>query len=73
MSNQEAVDIVGRTLERGESAKRLVQCAVSAWKGKGIAASMDDISAICLFLHHPSGHSSSRQQVQELNVSKKFF
>ncbi|KAK2990305.1 hypothetical protein RJ640_014757 [Escallonia rubra] len=51
ISNQEAVEIVCSTPEREESAKRLVECAVSAWKRKRGGIAMDDISAICLFFH----------------------
>ncbi|KAK3027722.1 hypothetical protein RJ639_042462 [Escallonia herrerae] len=51
ISNQEAVEIVCSTPEREESAKRLVECAVSAWKRKRRGIAMDDISAICLFFH----------------------
>ncbi|KAL2470304.1 putative protein phosphatase 2C 73 [Abeliophyllum distichum] len=56
ISNQEAIEIVSSTPDREETAKRLVQRAVCAWKRKGRAAAMDDISAICLFFHeynHP--------------------
>ncbi|KAL2459294.1 putative protein phosphatase 2C 73 [Forsythia ovata] len=56
ISNQEAIEIVSSTPDREETAKRLVERAVCAWKRKGRAAAMDDISAICLFFHeynHP--------------------
>lgn len=51
ISNQEAVEIVSSTPDRAESAKRLVECAVHAWKCKRRGIAMDDISAICLFFH----------------------
>ncbi|KAK6161072.1 hypothetical protein DH2020_004453 [Rehmannia glutinosa] len=54
ISNQEEVEIVSSTPERAESAKRLVERAVCAWKHKGRATVMDDISAICLFFHNYS-------------------
>ncbi|KAF7817949.1 putative protein phosphatase 2C 34 [Senna tora] len=56
ISNEEAVDIVSCTAERGKSAKRLVECAVRAWKRKRRGIAIDDISAICLFFH-PSSSS----------------
>ncbi|KAG1371289.1 hypothetical protein COCNU_16G003830 [Cocos nucifera] len=49
ISNQEAVQIVSSTKERGKSAKRLVKCAVRAWKRKRRGMAADDCSAICLF------------------------
>uniref|UniRef100_A0A5B7B7Y6 protein-serine/threonine phosphatase n=1 Tax=Davidia involucrata TaxID=16924 RepID=A0A5B7B7Y6_DAVIN len=49
ISNQEAVQIVSSTPDRAKSAKRLVECAVSAWKRKRRGIATDDISAICLF------------------------
>ncbi|OVA02600.1 Protein phosphatase 2C (PP2C)-like domain [Macleaya cordata] len=51
ISNQEAVQIVSSTLDRGKAAKRLVECAVKAWKRKRKGIATDDISAICLFFH----------------------
>ncbi|KAL3626561.1 hypothetical protein CASFOL_030110 [Castilleja foliolosa] len=51
LSNQEAVEIVMSTPERAESAKRLVEHAACAWKHRGKANVMDDISVVCLFLH----------------------
>ncbi|XWS14129.1 hypothetical protein CRYUN_Cryun36dG0096800 [Craigia yunnanensis] len=51
ISNQEAVEIVSSTEDREKSAKRLVQCAISAWKYKKRGIAMDDMSAICLFFH----------------------
>ncbi|XP_031276001.1 probable protein phosphatase 2C 34 [Pistacia vera] len=51
ISNQEAVQIVSSTPDRAKSAKRLVECAVHAWKRKRKCIAMDDISAICLFFH----------------------
>ncbi|KAB1213932.1 putative protein phosphatase 2C 73 [Morella rubra] len=54
LSNQEAVQIVSSTSDRERSAKRLVECAVRAWKHKKRGIAMDDVSAICLFFHtHP--------------------
>jgi serine/threonine protein phosphatase PrpC len=51
ISNQEAVQIVSSTADREKSAKRLVECAVGAWKHKKRGIAMDDISAVCLFFH----------------------
>ncbi|XXG80567.1 hypothetical protein AAC387_Pa09g1403 [Persea americana] len=51
ISNQEAVEIVSSTPERGKSAKRLVECAARAWKRKRRGVAVDDCSAICLFFH----------------------
>ncbi|KAK7284402.1 hypothetical protein RJT34_19147 [Clitoria ternatea] len=51
ISNQEAVDIVSSTADKAKSAKRLVECAVRAWKRKRRGFAIDDISAICLFFH----------------------
>lgn len=51
ISNQEAIQIVSSTPNRAKSAKRLVECAVHAWKRKRKGIAMDDISAICLFFH----------------------
>ncbi|RWR95263.1 putative protein phosphatase 2C 34 [Cinnamomum micranthum f. kanehirae] len=51
ISNQEAVEIVSSTPERGKSAKRLVECAARAWKHKRRGVAVDDCSAICLFFH----------------------
>eukprot|EP00262_Sarcandra_glabra_P006641 TRINITY_DN18_c5_g1_i1.p1 TRINITY_DN18_c5_g1~~TRINITY_DN18_c5_g1_i1.p1 ORF type:complete len:361 (-),score=47.89 TRINITY_DN18_c5_g1_i1:47-1129(-) len=59
ISNQEAVEIVSSAPERGKSAKRLVECAVRAWKRKRRGIATDDCSAICLFFHS----SSPSQQV----------
>ena len=56
ISNQEAVQIVSSTPDRAKSAKRLVECAVHAWKRKRQGIAIDDISAICLFFH-PSASS----------------
>lgn len=53
VSNQEAVDIVSSTPDKAKSAKRLVECAMRAWKRKRRGIAMDDISAICLFFHSP--------------------
>ncbi|GAY35814.1 hypothetical protein CUMW_018700 [Citrus unshiu] len=60
ISNQEAVEIVSSIVDREKAAKRLVECAVRAWKYKKRGIAMDDISAICLFFHS----SSSRQNVE---------
>ncbi|XP_027365522.1 probable protein phosphatase 2C 34 isoform X1 [Abrus precatorius] len=63
ISNQEAVDIVSSTPDRGESAKRLVECAMHAWTRKRRGIAMDDISAICLFFHSsPSLHQVATQK-----------
>ncbi|KAK5840697.1 hypothetical protein F383_20162 [Gossypium arboreum] len=51
ISNEEAVEIVSSTEDREKSAKKLVQCAMRAWKYKKRGIAMDDISAICLFFH----------------------
>lgn len=63
ISNEEAVDIVSSTPDRAKSAKRLVECAVHAWKRKRRGIATDDISAICLFFHSPL---SSPHQVDTL-------
>ena len=60
VSNQEAVEIVSRTEDRGKAAKKLVECAVKAWKHKRRGIAVDDISAICLFFHS-SPHNLSQQ------------
>ncbi|CDO98822.1 unnamed protein product [Coffea canephora] len=67
ISNQEAVDIVSSTPEREESAKKLVESAVCAWKRKRPGIAMDDISAICLFFHD----SCPSQEFDPLKLSKK--
>ncbi|KAJ1692081.1 hypothetical protein LUZ63_008779 [Rhynchospora breviuscula] len=51
ISNEEAIEIVSSTPERHKSAKRLVECAVRAWKRKRRGIAVDDCSAICLFFH----------------------
>ena len=51
VSNQEAIQMVASTKERGKAAKRLVECAVRAWKKKRRGVAVDDCSAICLFFH----------------------
>ncbi|KAB2040177.1 hypothetical protein ES319_D02G063900v1 [Gossypium barbadense] len=51
ISNEAAVEIVSSTEDREKSAKKLVQCAMRAWKYKKRGIAMDDISAICLFFH----------------------
>lgn len=54
MTNREAVEIVSSTPDRGKSAKRLVECAMRAWRRERRGIAMDDISAICLFFHSSS-------------------
>ncbi|KAK4857324.1 hypothetical protein QYF36_026931 [Acer negundo] len=54
ISNQEAVEILSSMLNREKSAKKLVECAVRAWKYKKRVIAMDDISAICLCFHSTS-------------------
>ncbi|KAM7478404.1 hypothetical protein LguiA_026617 [Lonicera macranthoides] len=61
VSNQEAVEIVSRTEDRAKAAKKLVECAVKAWKHKRRGIAIDDISAICLFLHSSPHHNLSQQ------------
>ncbi|KAI3701973.1 hypothetical protein L6452_27505 [Arctium lappa] len=51
VSNEQAVEIVSSTGDRAKSAKRLVQCAVHAWKHKRKGIAVDDISAVCVFFH----------------------
>ncbi|KAF3340605.1 hypothetical protein FCM35_KLT09449 [Carex littledalei] len=51
ISNEEAIQIVSSTSEKHKSAKRLVECAVRAWKRKRRGIAVDDCSAICLFFH----------------------
>ncbi|KAK8947314.1 putative protein phosphatase 2C 34 [Platanthera zijinensis] len=53
VSNQEAVNIVSSTKDRRESARKLVKCAVHAWKRKRRDIALDDCSAVCLFFHSP--------------------
>lgn len=57
VSNQEAVEIISTSLDRGKAAKKLVAHAVREWKRKRRGFAMDDISAICLFLHSPFSSS----------------
>ncbi|XP_030546987.1 probable protein phosphatase 2C 34 [Rhodamnia argentea] len=66
ISNQEAVEIVSAMPDRTKSAKRLVECAVRAWKRKRRGIAMDDISAICLFFHS----SPLSQQVHPIKSPK---
>lgn len=54
ISNQEAVEIVSAAPTKEKSAKRLVKCAARAWRCKRPGIAMDDISAVCLYLHHDS-------------------
>jgi len=49
ISNKEAVEIVSSTKDKAKSGKRLVECAVRAWKRKRRGIAVDDCSAICLF------------------------
>ncbi|XP_068659984.1 probable protein phosphatase 2C 34 isoform X1 [Aristolochia californica] len=51
ISNQEAVEIVASTGDKGKAAKRLVECAVRAWGRKRRGIAVDDCSAICLFFN----------------------
>ncbi|XP_062231196.1 probable protein phosphatase 2C 48 [Phragmites australis] len=53
ISNEEAVQIVAATPDREKAAKRLVECAVRAWRRKRRGIAVDDCSAICLFFHSP--------------------
>ncbi|KAM1442676.1 hypothetical protein COP2_010521 [Malus domestica] len=68
VSNQEAVQIVSSTAERGKAAKRLVEFAARAWKRKRRGIAMDDISAICLFFHSTSPLAES-QQVHPFSIA----
>jgi len=68
VSNQEAVQIVSTTEDRAKAAKKLVECAVKAWKRKRRGIAVDDISAICLFFHSSSPHNLS-QQIQPVFTS----
>ncbi|KAM0845256.1 hypothetical protein ACQ4PT_056500 [Festuca glaucescens] len=54
LSNEEAVRVVATTPDREKAAKRLVECAVRAWRRKRRDVAVDDCSAICLFLHSPA-------------------
>ncbi|KAJ0501475.1 putative protein-serine/threonine phosphatase [Helianthus annuus] len=54
ISNEEAVEIVSSTKDKAKSAKRLVDCAIQAWKRKRKGIATDDISAICVFFHNES-------------------
>ncbi|KAM0064346.1 putative protein-serine/threonine phosphatase [Helianthus debilis subsp. tardiflorus] len=54
ISNEEAVEIVSSTEDKAKSAKRLVDCAIQAWKRKRKGIATDDISAICVFFHNES-------------------
>ncbi|KAI5572373.1 hypothetical protein POPTR_010G006200v4 [Populus trichocarpa] len=58
--------VVFSTPDREKSAKRLVECAVRAWKNKKRGIAMDDISAICLFFH-----PSPSQKAAPLTISKQ--
>ncbi|KAL8208893.1 hypothetical protein R6Q57_008305 [Mikania cordata] len=52
ISNEEAVNIVSSTVDKAKSAKRLVDCAIRAWKHKRKGIAVDDVSAICIFFHN---------------------
>ncbi|KAD5317927.1 hypothetical protein R6Q59_033234 [Mikania micrantha] len=52
ISNEEAVNIVSSTVDKAKSAKRLVDCAIRAWKHKRKGIAVDDVSAICVFFHN---------------------
>ncbi|XP_047328152.1 probable protein phosphatase 2C 34 [Impatiens glandulifera] len=69
ISNEEAVEIVSTTEDKKKSAKRLVKCAVKAWNRKRRGYAVDDISAICLFLHHSSSSSLSSQLVHPVKFA----
>ncbi|KAH1105919.1 hypothetical protein J1N35_009687 [Gossypium stocksii] len=64
VSNQEAIQIVSSTPDKGKAAKRLVEFAACAWKKKRKGIAVDDISAICLFFH------SSHHEVNLVTASK---
>ncbi|CAL5393378.1 unnamed protein product [Camellia sinensis] len=64
LSNREVVEVVSSTPEREESANRLVQHAICAWKRKKPGMAVDDISAICLFFHN----STSSQTVDTIKL-----
>ncbi|CAL5395736.1 unnamed protein product [Camellia sinensis] len=64
LSNREVVEVVSSTPENEESANRLVQHAVCAWKRKKPGMAVDDISAICLFFHN----STSSQSVDTIKL-----
>ncbi|EOY06595.1 hypothetical protein QUC31_016186 [Theobroma cacao] len=66
VSNREAVEIVSSAEDREKSAKRLVQCAIRAWKYKKRGIAMDDMSAICLFFH-----PTLSREVNLVKASKK--
>ncbi|CAL1393316.1 unnamed protein product [Linum trigynum] len=53
VSNQEAVQIVSAVADRSKAAKCLVKAAMKAWRRRRRGIAMDDISAVCLFLHSP--------------------
>jgi hypothetical protein len=53
LSNEETVQIVAGTPDREKVAKRLVECAVRAWRRRRWGIAVDDCSAICLFFHSP--------------------
>ncbi|KAK9672954.1 hypothetical protein RND81_12G137000 [Saponaria officinalis] len=54
ISNEAAVQIVSSAPTREQSAKRLVKYAAHAWNRKRPGIAMDDISAICMYLHGSS-------------------
>uniref|UniRef100_A0A1J3J974 protein-serine/threonine phosphatase n=1 Tax=Noccaea caerulescens TaxID=107243 RepID=A0A1J3J974_NOCCA len=70
ISNQEAIEVVSATAERPKAAKRLVEQAVRAWKKKRRGFAMDDMSAVCLFLHSSSSSSSLSEHVHHVMTFK---
>ncbi|CAA2954734.1 probable phosphatase 2C 34 [Olea europaea subsp. europaea] len=54
ISNEEAVQIVSSTPDRVKSGRRLVDCAVHAWKKKRKGIAMDDISKIAFVIPPPN-------------------
>eukprot|EP00261_Vitis_vinifera_P034303 XP_019075546.1 PREDICTED: probable protein phosphatase 2C 34 isoform X2 [Vitis vinifera] len=71
ISNQEAVEIVSSAPDRNKSAKRLVECAVDAWKRKKRGVATDDITAICLFFHpSPSQQGNNAKVLEEAGMTK---
>ncbi|XP_020274580.1 probable protein phosphatase 2C 48 [Asparagus officinalis] len=56
ISNEEAIQIVSSAIDKGKSAKKLVECAVRAWKRKRRGIAVDDCTAICLYFTHSADH-----------------
>ncbi|ERN16831.1 hypothetical protein AMTRI_Chr02g264220 [Amborella trichopoda] len=50
LSNQEAVEIIASSPQRETAAKRLVECAVKAWRWKKPGLAVDDCAAVCFYL-----------------------